>query len=194
MLHRINRQMADTAEATDNLSGEQRVRFLSARFRHILQVVILIFIFAAIQTVTLWRVGKSGMNTATSLEHQGLPALNELASLQEHLALYRLHSYEYLFAQEAEKAGKAKAADAIALQMRAELKNIRQHFPEGEGQQMAASQENAVADLDTQFQKVRQLVNSDFAAAMKSLDQDIPPRTQRVDAAADALKTFGYRF
>jgi PAS domain S-box-containing protein len=178
----------------DNLSGEQRVRFLSARFRHILHVVILIFIFAAVQMLALWRVGKTGMNTAMSLEHQGLPALNELASLQEHLAIYRLDSYEYLFAQETEKAARAKAADEIALQMRAELKNIQQHFPEGEGQQFAASLENAVADLDAQFQKVRQLVNSDFAAAMKSMDQDIPPRTQRVDAAADALKTFGYRF
>src|SRR4051794_23348164 len=117
-------QIGETAEAVDNLSGEQRVRFLSARFRNILQVVILIFIFAVVQMLTLWRVGKSGMNTATSLEHQGLPALNELASLQEHLAIYRLDSYEYLFAQEADKAVKAKAADAIALQMRTELKNI----------------------------------------------------------------------
>lgn len=187
-------QRAETAAAIDNLSSEQRVRFLSARFRHILHVVILIFVFAAVQMFTLWRVGKSGMNTAMSLEHQGLPALNELASLQEHLAIYRLHSYEYLFAQETDKATKAKAADTVALQMRAELKAIQQHFPEGEGRQFAADLENAVTDLDSQFQKVRQLVNSDFAAAMKSLDQDIPPKTQRVDAAAAALKTFGYRF
>ena len=187
-------QTADTAVAIDNLSSEQRVRFLSARFRHILHVVILIFVFAAVQMFALWRVGKTGMNTAMSLEHQGLPALNELASLQEHLALYRLDSYEYLFAQEADKAAKAKAADAIALQMRTDLKNIQQHFPEGEGRKFAANLENAVAELDNQFQKVRQLVNSDFAAAMKSMDQDIPPRTQQVDAAAAALKTFGYRF
>jgi PAS domain S-box-containing protein len=37
-------------------------------------------------------------------------------------------------------------------------------------------------------------VDSDFPAAMKSMDQDIPPRTQRVDATANALKEFGYQF
>jgi PAS domain S-box-containing protein len=187
-------QANETAEAADNLSSAQRVRFLSATFRHILLVVFLIFIFAVVQMLTLWQVCQSGMKTATSLEHQGLPALNELASLQENLALYRLESYEYLFAQESEKAGEAKAADAIALQMRAELKNIQTLFPEGEGRQLAADLENAVDDLAAQFQKVRGLVNSDFAAAMKSMDQDIPPKTERVDAAADALKKFGYQF
>lgn len=184
----------ETAEAADTRSGEQRIRFLSVTFRHILLVVFLIFIFAIVQMLTLWHVCQSGMKTAMSLEHQGLPALNDLASLQEHLAIYRLESYEYLFAQEAEKAGKAKAADDMALQIRAELKNIQALVPEGDGRQLAASLENAVDDLAAQFQKVRRLVNSDFPAAMKSMDQDIPPQTQRVDAAANALKQFGYHF
>ena len=55
--------------------------------------------------------------------------------MQENLALYRLDSYEYLFAQDAEKAADAKAADDIAVQMRAELKNLQTLFPEGEGRQ-----------------------------------------------------------
>jgi PAS domain S-box-containing protein len=187
-------QTDKTAGATDNLSGEQRVRFLEKTFRSIHLVVFLIFVFAVVQMFALWQVCNTGMRTAASLEHQGLPALNELASLQENLALYRLESYEYLFAQEGEKVGEAKVADGIALQMRAELKNIQTLFPEGEGPKLASNLENAVDDLDTQFQKVRKLVNSDFAAAMKSMDQDIPPRTRRVDAAADALKKFGYQF
>jgi PAS domain S-box-containing protein len=37
-------------------------------------------------------------------------------------------------------------------------------------------------------------VDSDFPAAMKSMDQDIPPRTRLVDAAANELKEFGYQF
>src|SRR5476651_1914185 len=126
-------QAGETAQVTGNPAGEQRVRFLSATFRHILLVVLLIFIFAVVQMFTLWQVGKAGMKTAVSLEHQGLPALNELASLQENLALYRLESYEYLFAQDAQKAGDAKAADDIALQMRAELKNMQTLFPKGDG-------------------------------------------------------------
>jgi PAS domain S-box-containing protein len=187
-------QTDETARPTDNPAGEKGVRFLSATFRHILLVVLLIFIFALVQMFTLWQVGKAGMKTAVSLEHQGLPALNELASLEENLALYRLESYEYLFVQEAQKAGEAKAADDIAFQMRAELKHIQTLFPEGEGRQLAANLENAVDDLDSQFQKVRKLVDADFPAAMKSMDQDIPPRTERVDAAANALKKFGYQF
>jgi PAS domain S-box-containing protein len=114
--------------------------------------------------------------------------------LQENLALYRLDSYEYLFAQDAQKPGEAKAAEAIAVQMRAELKNIQTLLPEGEGRRLAANLESAVDDLDIQFQKVRKLVDADFPAAMKSMDQDIPPRTERVDAAANALKEFGYQF
>jgi PAS domain S-box-containing protein len=187
-------QTNETAEANGAPAREQRIRFLATTFRRIHLVVFLIFIFAVVQMLTLWQVCETGMKTAATLEHQGLPALNDLASLQENLALYRLESYEYLFAQDAEKSGEAKAADDIALQMRAELKNIQTLFPEGEGRQLAANLENAVDGLDAQFRKVRGLVDTDFPAAMKSMDQDIPPRTQRVDAAADALKNFGYQF
>jgi PAS domain S-box-containing protein len=179
---------------SNQLADVERVRFLATTFRHIHLVVFLIFVFSVVQMLTLWQVCQSGMKTADSLEHQGLPALNELASLQEHLALYRLDSYEYLFAQEAQKAGEAKAADDIALQMHAELKNIQKLFPEGEGRRLAANLEKAVDALDSQFQKVRGLVDADFPAAMKSMDQDIPPRTELVDAAANALKKFGYQF
>jgi PAS domain S-box-containing protein len=187
-------QTDETAEANGIVARAQRGRFLAATFRYILLVVLLIFIFAVVQMFRLWQVCKTGMQTAVTLEHQGLPALKELASLQENLALYRLDSYEYLFAQDAQKPGEAKAAEAVAVQMRAELKNMQALFPEGDGRQLAASLENAVDDLDIQFQKVRKLVDSDFPAAMKSMDQDIPPRTQRVAAAANALKNFGYQF
>ena len=97
---------------------------MAATFRNILLVVSLLFAFAVVQMLTLWQVGKTGMQTATSLQQQGLPALNDLASLQENLVIYRLDSYEYLFVQQEEKAGKAKAAEAIAVQIRAKLKNI----------------------------------------------------------------------
>src|SRR5471030_846067 len=118
-------QTDETAEANGVQAREQRIRFLATTFRRIHLVVFLIFIFAIVQMFTLWQVCKTGMNTATSLQQQGLPALKELASLQENLALYRLDSYEYLFAQESEKTGEAKAADDIEVQMRAELKNIQ---------------------------------------------------------------------
>jgi hypothetical protein len=136
-----------TANANGALARARRVRFLASTFRNILLVVSLIFVFAVVRTVILWAVCNAGMQTAVTLEHQGLPALKELASLQENLALYRLDSYEYLFAQDAQKTREAKAADTIALQMRLELKNIRTLFPEGEGRQLAANLERAVDDL-----------------------------------------------
>ncbi len=187
-------QTNKTADANGALARARRVRFLASTFRNILLVVSLLFVFAVVRTVILWAVCNAGMQTAVTLEHQGLPALKELASLQENLALYRLDSYEYLFAQDAQKTREAKAADTIALQMRLELKNIRTLLPEGEGRQLAANLERAVDDLRAQFQKVRSLVDSDFPAAMESMDQEIPPSTERVEAAANALKEFGYQF
>jgi PAS domain S-box-containing protein len=175
-----------------NLTRGARVRAVTATFRNILLVLFLIFIFTVAQTFMLWRVCNAGMKTATSLEEQGLPTLNTLASLQEHLALYRLNSYEYLFAKEGERAEKAKAAEAMAAKTRAELKAIQTLLPEAAGQRLVSDLEAAMDDLDREFGKVRGLVDSDFAAAMKEMDQNIPPRIESVAGAARALKAYGY--
>jgi len=175
-------------------AGQQGVQPLSKTFRRILRVVFLIFVFAVVQMFMLWRVCNAGMKTAASLEHRGLPTLNNMASLQEHLAIYRLNSYECLFAREGEKAGKAKDVETVAAQMRAELKNIKALLPQGEDRLLASNLEEAINDLDTEFGRVRGLVDSDFAAAMKAMDQNIPPVTGRVAAAANALKDYGYHF
>jgi hypothetical protein len=114
-------QPDEMAEATVTPAREQRIRFLAATFRHILLVVFLIFIFAVVQMFTLWQVCKTGMKTAVSLDQQGLPALKELASLQENLALYRLYSYEYLFARggknrPGERCGNRRGPDALGVE------------------------------------------------------------------------------
>ena len=127
---------------------KQRLEAVSATFRNILLVVFLIFVFTVVQTFMLWRVCTAGIKTATSLENQGLSTLNTLASLQEHLAIYRLNSYEYLFAREGERAGKAKAAEEMAAQTRSELKSIQALLPEAEGRKLASNLEAAVDDLD----------------------------------------------
>jgi PAS domain S-box-containing protein len=183
-----------SAEPPGHLAGKQGVQSLSATFRRIFRVVFLIFVFAVVQMFMLWRVCNTGMKTATSLEHQGLPTLNELASLQEHLAIYRLNSYEFLFAREEDKTAKAKEVETVAIQMRTELEHIKTLVPEGKGRQLASNLEGALDGLDSEFERVRNLVDSDFAAAMKAMDQDIPPMTDQVTAAANALKDFGYQF
>lgn len=185
---------AEGGEAAGVLSREARLRPLWATFRNILLVVFLIFVCAIVQVLILWQVCNSGMKTAASLEHQGLPTLNGLAQLQEHLAIYRLNAYEYLFAREGEKADRAKAVQASATQTRMELEKIRALLPADEGRQLAFTLENAFNDLDTEFRKIQGLVDSDFAAAMKAMDQDIPPLTERVTVAAKAFSDYGYHF
>jgi PAS domain S-box-containing protein len=185
---------APPAETGGDSIGRQGVRPLSATFRRILVVVLVIFAFAVVQMLTLWAVCNVGMRTASSLEYKGLPTLSVLASLQENLVTYRLVSYEYLFATEAEKPGKAKAVAALASQIRGELATIKTLFPEGEGQHLASGLGDAIDDLDKEFQEIRGLVDTDFVAAMTAMDREIPQRTERVAAAANALKQYGYNF
>ena len=182
------------AEAHDTLTYEQRIRPLWATFRNILLVVFVIFVCAIVQMLLLWRVCNTGMKTAASMENKGLPTLNGVALLQQDLAIYRLNAYEYLFAQEGEKVGKAKAVQDIAAQTHAELEKIKPLLPEDEGRRLASNLENAFADLDTEFRKVQSLEDSDFAGAMKAMDREIPPLTGRVTAAANAFSDYGYRF
>jgi hypothetical protein len=107
-------QTGKAGEPRFPLAYEHRMRPLWTTFRNILLVVCLIFFCAIVQMFMLWRVCNTGMRTAASLEYRGLPTLNGLALLQEDLALYRLNAYEYLFAQEGEKAGKVKAVQDTA--------------------------------------------------------------------------------
>lgn len=181
------------AEMGGNSIGWQGARPISATFQRILAVVLIILGFAVVQMLTLWAVCNIGMRTAASLEFEGLPTLNVLASLQENLVTYRLISYEYLFANEGEKLGKAKAAADLSSEIRRELATIETLFPEGDGRRLAVGLGSATNDLEAEFQKIRTLVDTDFVAAMSAMDREIPPRTERVAAAESALKQYGYK-
>ncbi len=176
------------------LGYEQRMRSLATTFRNILLVVFLIFICASVQMFILWRVCNTGMKTAASLEHQGLPTLNGLAALQEDLAIYRLNAYEYLFAQERDKADKVKAVQNTAARTHAKLESIKRLLPAGAGWHLALNLQNAFAELDNKFHQVQSLEDSDFAAAMKVMDRDIPRLTEQVTADANAFSDYGYHF
>jgi PAS domain S-box-containing protein len=192
--HESHTQPNGAMEPLDASAYEQRMRPVWTTFRNILLVVFLIFVCALVQMFILWRVCNTGMKTAASLEHQGLPTLNGLALLKEDLAIYRLSAYEYLFAREGEKTAKVKAVQETAAQTRAQLESIESLLPEGEGRHLALNLKNAFADLDSEFRKVQNLEDSDFAAAMKTMDQDIPPLTKRVTSAANAFSAYGYHF
>ena len=163
-------------------------------FRDILRVVVLVFVFTLVQMFGLQRVCNKGMQVAQSLEHQGLPNLNHLALLREHLILFRLYSYEYMFAREKERSRLELAAAGAEKETRADLTEIRQLLHDSQGQQLTAALETAFIELSREFDQARGLVNKDFAGAMDVLDRDIPPQIQKVDAAAEQLNEFGYQF
>jgi PAS domain S-box-containing protein len=185
---------AAASKSSSPMAFDAKLVSLWVTFRNIHIVVFLILIFAVIQMVMLKQVCDSGMKTADSLEHQGLPYLNQLGGLQEHLALFRLYSYEYLFAQESERASKGKAVETIVKETRKELLKTRELLPDGQGRLLAVSLESAFDDLNLEFSTVRKLVDTDFAGAMKKLDQEVPTRIQKITAAANALEDYGYDF
>lgn len=159
-------------------------------FRHIRLIVLLLLVFAIVQGVVLWRACTHGMQAINSLNREGMPALRHLAALQESLALFRLHSYEFLFAQEADKPAKAKRVEEVVKQNRGLLDQLKPIFPNGDGQRLVASLETELESNVKAFAKVKGLVDSDFAAAMKALDQDVPPALERLNAAATDFEKF----
>ena len=79
-------------------------------FRNIFCGAVVVFIFALLQVFLFQRICNRGMLAANKLEYQGLPNLNHLADLREQLVLFRLYSYEYLFARENKRPGLEQAA------------------------------------------------------------------------------------
>jgi len=172
-------------------ASDLKLACLWATFRSIHVVGILILLFAVLQTVILQGVCDSGMNTSNSLEHQGLPYLNQLGDLREQLALFRLSSYEYLFARDIQRNSIQKQTETFEIHH--ELHTIIAALPTGEGRLLATNLETAFDDLHHEFDHVHRLMDSDFSGAMRKLDQDIPPRIETVLAAANALESYGYR-
>lgn len=71
---------------------------IKASFRLIQALMLLLVVFLLVQGIVLWSVCQRGTQATKGLEQEGLPSLRLLASLQENLAIYRLHSYELMFA------------------------------------------------------------------------------------------------
>lgn len=184
------------AEQLSHAAGDQgAVRQMTAQgFRNILKVVVLALIFALIQMFALQRIGNEGMRVAQSLEHEGLPNLNHLALLREQLILFRLYSYEYLFARENERPRLAMAAQGAAQQVQTELAEIKKLLRDPQGQPLVLALETAFADLAREFGQVQGLVDKDFAAAMAALDRNLPAKILQVDEAREQLHRFGYEF
>lgn len=161
----------------------KRTTSLRRSFSNIRLVVVLLLAFVSVQGFVLWRVCSEGRLAIQSLKTEGLPSLEHIAALQQHLALFRLYSYEGLFAQEADKSAKARRADEQrdkSLELIAQVKKL---YPTGNANSAISTVESSFEQVVAGFRQVQSLVDSDFQGAMKSLDQDLPPR---VNALADA--------
>ena len=163
-------------------------RSLRHSFRALLFTVGLIVLFTLIQAGVLLHVCREGKAAIHSLNTEGLPGLRAIAALQENLALFRLHSYEWLFAQEKEKAGRARAADEQKQQVLAQVAALAGLFPDGPIAEKAKAIGPAFDALSAAYTKVRGMVESDFQGAMKLLDSEVPARISALTAATDALK------
>lgn len=167
-----------------------RTKSLRRIFRTIQVVVALLLAFLLVQGVILWKVCRQGAVATRGLVAGGLPSLRCLASLQENLALYRLRSYELMFAQEKDRPAKISQADALEKQNREILEQLKTIFPENEGHERVLALDAALGDYVKVMGKMRATLDKDFAAAMQMLDQDVPPLVKRLSDSAENLKEY----
>jgi methyl-accepting chemotaxis protein len=166
---------------------------LPRSFRHIGIAVLSLLVFAVIQAVILNRVCRNGKTAIGSMEHEGLPSLRQVAALRESLALYRLASYEWLFVQEGEKAGRAKRAEELRQESLGLIADLKKLFPEGPVAENLKAVDVALTETVAVQDRVRKLVDADFVAAMKALDSEVPPRITALNEATSKLKEACYQ-
>jgi methyl-accepting chemotaxis protein len=167
----------------------QKNKSIRQTFRIIQTVVGLLLVFLVAQGFVLWTVCQGGRQATGGLVTEGLPSLRYLASLQENLALYRLHSYELMFVQEKERPGKGGQLDELTLRNRELLAQIKRVFPDGAGHDRVLALDACLSDYAQAMGRLRAQLDKDFPAAMLILDKEIPPIVKRLDDAADQLKT-----
>ena len=158
---------------------------------HVIQGVVgLLLVFLVIQGTVLWRVCNQGVGATTSLVNEGLPSLRLLASLQENLAIYRLHSYELMFAQDKDRPAKIAETDAILQKNVQTLQDLGKLYPTGEGHEYIASLQASFDDYVKTMTAIRAQIDKDFAGAMKMVDQDVPVKVKQLNDAAVAVNTY----
>ena len=163
---------------------------IKASFRVIQALILLLLVFLLVQGIFLWGVCLRGSQATKGLEQEGLPSLRLLASLQENLAIYRLHSFELMFAQDKERPAKLAETDAVHERNVEILAQLNQLYPTGEGHQHVAALSASLDDYVQTMGKIRGTLDKDFAGAMKILDQDVPGKVNALNAAAEQVKSY----
>jgi methyl-accepting chemotaxis protein len=168
----------------------KRQTSIKKSFLVIQAVVGLLLVFLVIQGTVLWRVCSQGVGATSSLVNEGLPSLRLLSSLQESLAVYRLHSYELMFAQDKDRPAKVAETDAIQQKSAQTLLDLAKLYPEGEGHQYVATLQASFDDYVKTMSAIRSQIDKDFAGAMKMVDEDVPVKVKQLNDAAAAVNTY----
>jgi len=167
-----------------------RTTSIKSSFQFIQVIVILLLAFLAIESTVLWRVCRQGTQATAALENEGLPSLRCLTSLDQGLAIYRLHSYELMFAQDKDRPGKIAETDAVRKRCADTLAQLAQLYPSGDGQQYVATLQTSFDDYVGLMDRIRSKIDKDFDGAMKSLDQDVPAKVNQLEAASLTVGTY----
>lgn len=163
---------------------------IKSSFRLIQALILLLLAFLLVQSVVLWSVCQRGAQATAGLEQEGLPSLRLLASLQENLAIYRLHSFELMFAQDKDRAAKMSETDVVHQRNTEILAQLNQLYPAGEGHQRIAALSSSLDDYVQTMGRIRATLDKDFAGAMKILDQEVPAKVDSLNAAAEQVKNY----
>jgi len=159
-------------------------------FRLIQGLVALLLVFLLVQIGIFWGVCQRGTAATQGLEQEGLPSLRLLASLQENLAIYRLHSYELMFVQDKDRAAKLAETDAVQQHNADLLNQLEQLYPAGEGHDRVAALAASLDDYVQTVSHIRATLDKDFGGAMKLLDQEVPAKVATLNSAADQVKQY----
>ena len=159
-------------------------------FRTIHGVVCLLLVFLIVQGCLLWNICDQGARATTGLEQEGLPSLRLLGSLQQDLAIYRLHSYELMFAQDKDRPAKISESDAILKLNIETLTKLNQLYPVGEGHSVEAALQKSFDDYVQTMTQIRGQIDKDFAAAMKLLDTEVPAKVAHLDEATQSVSAY----
>ena len=153
-------------------------------------MVALLLVFLVIQCGLVWRVCRQGTQATQGLEREGIPSQRYVATLQQNINLYRLHSYELMFVQEPERPAKVAQADALQRQNVALLDQLKGFFPTGPGQQLVATASANLAGYATAMEQLRAKIDKDFPGAMQMLDQEIPGRVAQLNNSVTKLASY----
>jgi methyl-accepting chemotaxis protein len=167
-----------------------RTKSIKSSFQFIQIVVVLLLAFLAIQSSVLWRVCRQGTQATAALENEGLPSLRCLTSLDQNLAIYRLHSYELMFAQDKDRPAKIAETDAVRKSCADTLVQLATLYPSGDGQQYVAALQKGFDDYVGLMDSIRSKIDKDFDGAMKALDQEAPAKVKQLETASQAVGTY----